>query len=387
MLCKKELCCGCGACANACENGAVQMVQNEMGFLYPRINSEKCIRCGACSAVCPGLSLPERPNLEDKVLGSFAVDLAMRKKSSSGGIFTLLAEKAFTEGGYVFGAAFDENFLVKHIAVKDKEGLERIRCSKYAQSDPGTSYRECKDALSAGEKVLFSGTPCQIAGLYKFLGGDHSGLVTVDILCHGAPSPSFWRYYLELLEEKYASKAVKVTFKSKSTGWHCASVEVSFKNGKRYHKIKDRDPFMRAFLKNYILRDSCFDCRYAGSERCGDITLGDFWGYKAERNQYKDNDTGISFVKLNTEKGERFFNAVRGRTASVQKSLSSALPGNITLKKGVSKPQDYMDFWKMLAKEGFPAVKKKYLKPERRALVNRLLWTKPGIALRGLIKK
>lgn len=387
MLCKKELCVGCGACAASCETGAVRMERNEMGFLYPHLDKALCVGCGACERACPGLSMPERERADGKIVASWSMDLSLREKSSSGGIFSLLAEKAISEHGRVFGAAFTDAFAVKHIYVRDRDGLSKLQGSKYAQSDVGATYAECREALSHKERVLFSGTPCQIAGLYKYLGGDDPNLLTVDLLCHGAASPGLWRYYLDLLEKKYGSKVQKVTFKSKKTGWHCASLEVTFRNGKKYRRTKDTDPFMRAFLKNYTLRASCYDCRFAGSERQGDITLGDFWGYRAGASPYKDDDRGISFVMLNTEKGERFFGAVRGRTVSVPQRLEDALPGNLCLKKGVPKPPDHMDFWRTLGNEGFDAARKKYMRPDKRFILNRLLWTPLGIAIRRLLKK
>ncbi len=387
MLCEKSLCTGCGACVNACTTGALIMEPDEKGFLYPRVNKELCKDCGACRSVCPGLFMPRPHERALKVVACRAADGKILEKSSSGGVFRLLAGKISAEGGCVFGAVFDGDFLVMHKKAEDASGVVSMCSTKYVQSDMKKTYSECLEALDAGKKVLFSGTPCEIAGLYGFLGGDRDGLYTCDLVCHGAPSPAFWHGYLKTLSEKYGSYPAALTFKSKRTGWHCASVEIEFENGKVYRNIKDKDPFMRAFLKNYILRESCYGCRFAGGSRQGDLTLGDFWGYRAGLSSFKDDDRGISLVMLNSEKGKKIFSEIKTQTVITEKSFGDALPGNLALKQGVKKPQDHVAFWEELETKGFDSVKKKYLAPAPRAGLDRFLWTPFGMKLRRLLKK
>ena len=387
MLCERTKCVGCGSCAQTCAKNAISMKPDKNGFLYPEIDKKLCVSCGECSKACPVLEKPKMIEKSPKVVASFAMDAALRESSTSGGVFTLIAEKILSDGGAVFGAVFNPDFTVKHCETTEKSGVSAMRGSKYVQSDINSCYIDCRETLKCGKPVLFSGTPCQIAGLYKFLGGDNPNLITCDIMCHGAPSPAFWQKYLSFLERKHGSKVTQVAFRSKRTGWHCSSVEFTFRNGKKHSRMKDRDPFMRAFLRDYIIRQSCFDCTFAGSKRMGDITLGDFWGYHEKNPLYRDDDKGISLVILNSLKGERLFATVRGKAKCLEKSMREAIPGNKTLTKGTSRPSDYDEFWKDYETLSFDELQKKYLAPEKGSIVKRLLWTKPGIKLRSLIKR
>ena len=317
----KKDCCGCSACVQICPKGCISLKEDIEGFLYPEADKDICIDCGLCEKVCPfiNVGVPHEP------VNTFAAknkDESVRMESSSGGIFTLLAEKVIQEGGVVFGARFDENWEVVHDYTEKVSGLSCFSGSKYVQSRIGDTYRQAETFLKQGRKVMFTGTPCQIRGLKLFLRKDYENLLTVDFICHGVPSPGIWRMYLNETFRKpdrreghgkntvlSSSKAIPVitgiSFRDKKLGWKKFSFVVrgmsagqADKNSVLLSDIHLKNPFMRAFLSDLILRPSCYECKAKAGRSGSDITIADFWGVQNILPEF-DDDKGVSLLLVN----------------------------------------------------------------------------------------
>ena len=303
---KTKACCGCGACYNKCPVGAITMQENEEGFLVPVIDKNKCTNCGLCVKVCPSLNVQYNNTDKPECYAAMADD-EIRMKSSSGGIFTLLAEDILDKGGYVCGAAFDDNWDVHHIIVDNKNDLEKLRGSKYVQSDTEDCYKKIKKLLDEDKYVLFSGCPCQVAGLYSFLGKNYEKLYTMDLICHGSPSRKVWRRYLQ---ENFDVDDIKeVNFRDKSIfGWS-TTMNIYFKNNKAYHSPHNVDPFYRGFVPCMILNKHCGICKYTKLPRQGDISLGDWWGIDKFKKGLNDGK-GTSQVLINSAKGKMLYKKI-----------------------------------------------------------------------------
>lgn len=320
-------CSGCHACFSVCSKECIRMEENAEGFLYPLIDTNKCIDCGLCEKVCPVLKDAEEKENVSKAYACYNLDEETRMKSSSGGIFTLIAEKIIDMGGAVFGAAFDEDFNVKHICVKSKDDLSALRGSKYVQSTIGNTFIQAKEMLNDGRVVLFTGTPCQIDGFLSFLGKKYDNLYTQDLICHGAPSPGIWRKYMAFREEKAASKIKKMFFRLKENGWKSYSVQFQFANCTEYKQIFSGDLFMNGFLKDLYLRHSCYNCHSKSLKRNSDITLADFWGVEKVAPDMFDNK-GTSLVFVNSDKGKELFEEIKGNINFKEVNINEAVEKN-----------------------------------------------------------
>lgn len=316
----KSDCCGCGACVNVCPRNAIKMVADECGFLYPKIDDDLCVGCRKCTTVCAFQNINE----ENTPLSTYAAVSKNKEqsvKSASGGIFASLAEDFINKGGVVFGASFDEDRGVLHQRVDKIENLYLLQGSKYVQSKIGSTYKEAKKLLTAGEKVLFSGTPCQVAGLRSYLGKEYDGLLTVDIICHGVPSEKIFQSYLHFIEDKYKGKLTYFTFRDKNIGWGIngkAIFETPSGKKKNVTLWQSGSSYLFYFIKGWIYRENCYQCKYAGAHRPGDITLGDYWGIEKQHPEYLngadgwDESNGISVVIANTLKGLEVLNEIDG---------------------------------------------------------------------------
>lgn len=307
----KEKCTGCGACFNICPVSAITMKENFEGFLYPEIDISKCIECGACRNKCPIENSISENNNEPLIYASFAED-EIRMKSSSGGIFTLLAEYVLSLNGKVCGAAFDNDFRGVHHEVIDTVcELDRLRGSKYVQSAIGGTFKEIKSCLKNGKIVLFTGCGCQVAGLKSYLGEDYDNLITVDILCHGAPSPKSFRKFIDsvVLDEYPEEKIVDFQFRNKKEWGWAPSLYAKLSNGYVYSKSKTQNSWYPSFLNILNCRESCGQCQFNKLPRQGDITLGDFWGIDAMPQGWNDGK-GASIVTLNTDKGRNIYDNI-----------------------------------------------------------------------------
>lgn len=296
-------CALCGSCADACPTGAISFQKAYLDFRYPSVDSAKCISCGLCERVCPVLTTGEASAVPQKAYAAKNPDREIRRGSSSGGVFWALAKTMLSQGGYVCGAVFDEEFRVHHLVSNREEDVRRMMGSKYAQSDLTGVYKRVKELLRKGETVLFTGCPCQVAGLHRFLGREYEKLITVDIVCHGTPSNTMLRAYLDHREKQYQSKIEILSFRDKKYGWHRSAVRMKFSNGAEYCMPYVVDPYTKGFLQGIYLKESCYDCRFKNF-RCGsDLTMGDFWGAEIVRTDLDDN-VGLSAVIAHTAKAD-----------------------------------------------------------------------------------
>lgn len=362
MVCvdKKELCCGCSACVNSCPKKCITMKEDREGFLYPEVNRQECMNCGLCEKVCPVQNKSELKG-DTRAYAVFACEDAIREKSSSGGVFTLLAEQTLCEGGYVFGCAFDADFKAEHIGIADYSELKRLQGSKYVQSNLKNSYPMVKQLLEEGKRVLFSGTACQIEGLKRFLGRHYESLLLVDVVCHGVPSPKVWERYKEYQERTYDAKISDLSFRDKSKGWKDYRVRLNFQNGQAYLSRSWDDFYMKSFIKNLISRPSCYDCKFRQWHRESDITLGDFWGAEQILPQWND-DKGISLVLIHSEKGQRMLQSIseKLRMKEVEKEDAVAKNRSVIAPNVVPKERD--KFFAVLNEKGYNAAVQKCVK-------------------------
>ena len=290
----KKDCCGCHACATVCSKHCITMQADEEGFLYPVVDASTCTDCGLCEKVCPVINQDE-PRRPLKVYAAKNKDEEIRRQSSSGGIFTPLAEAVICEGGVVFGAKFDKDWNVVHAWTDTIEGIGNFRGSLI-----GNTFKEVKDFLKQGRKVLFSGTPCQISALKLYLLKEYENLLTIDIACHGVPSPKIWRQYLDSLQ---LEKIGYISHKDKTTGWKGYSFTIKSTEGKLLYTEKaSYNIYMKAFVNNLTLRPSCFFCPSKAGKSKSDITLADYWGVECLMPNMDDNK-GTSFVCVNTQNG------------------------------------------------------------------------------------
>ena len=364
-ICPQEKCTSCFACQAICPVGAIETITDTKGFYRPFINNA-CVNCGKCQRVCQGNNLDFPENEIREVFASFSRDENIRKQSSSGGIFSLLCAQILDNGGVVFGAAFDSDFSVKHIAVEKADDFPPLRGSKYVQSFIRNSYKDIKTLLDQDRTVLFSGTPCQVAGLRLFLGKSAlSGrLFLVDLVCHGAPSPLVYKSYLGYMEKKYASKIKSLSFRDKPLGWKAFGMKITFENGAVYFAKNSQDPYIIGFLKNYFLNQSCYSCNFANTDRVGDLTIADFWGYQNISGHFADDDKGITLVIANNQKGLDMFSTLTD-IVSVKRSLSEAVAGNAALARASFKNRRYDEFWLDYESSGFSSsLIEKYLMPK-----------------------
>lgn len=331
-----DRCCGCGACAAACPASCLRMEQDDCGFVRPTYD-DGCIGCGRCAKACPVLTVGGRDEAAS-VSWAKAKGDGLRGRSSSGAVFGLLAERVLDEGGTVYGAAFTDGCrMVHHVRVSDAEGLDAIMRSKYVQSTVGTDVYEGVDRdLRDGLKVLFSGTACQVAAMRNYLDLKKvptEDLLLVDVICHGVPSPRLWAEWLGYVSRSAGSEVDGVNFRSKSTGWLTCSVAYYVATEKVRSATNAHDWYMRAFLQNASLRQSCLDCP---AKRCcgSDITLGDFWGVQDFHPEVVD-DLGVSAVMCNTEEGKAAFNAARSSLEEGPSSMDEVVPGNPALVRSV----------------------------------------------------
>lgn len=302
-------CYGCGACFNVCPTGAIAMKENAEGFLEPVVDEEKCIFCGKCRQVCPSVNC-QYSNTPEPDIYAFSAEEKILYDSSSGGIFTFLAEHIIRAGGYVVGAAFDSEFEVRHIIIETMEELDKIRRSKYLQSTTGNTFERTRELLEQGNYVLYSGCPCQIAGLLRFLGKDYEKLYTVDVLCHGVPSPKLFREHL-LNSYGGIEKIEDVEFRSRE-GWG-SLFRVQLNNGEARTLPSNKSVYMQSFLQDINLRASCFRCQYSRLPRQGDVTIGDLWS-AASLNLSIEFRKGVSIVLLNNGKSVALFRDVLSGT-------------------------------------------------------------------------
>lgn len=362
-----EKCTGCFVCSDGCPKKAIKEGMNSEGFLYPIVDKDKCVECTICEKICPaikehGTTLGEYLRNKDARIAAFAMkcnDMDTRVRSASGGVFPLLAKEFLAAGGIVYGAAFDEKWRVRHIAINNDSEIVRLQSSKYVQSDMNNVYVEIRQQLCDGKKVMFTGTPCQVVALRNFLGmKEYDNLVCVDVFCHGISSPGLFDKYLEECVGISKEKISSISFRSKETSWEKYKMVIESKYD-TYKKAFSRDPFLKSFCRKMSLRNSCYNCECKGFPRQSDISLGDFWMVDRIFPSMNDHQ-GVSMVFVNTEKGEHWVGAIRKNTEC--KEIKREILEDVYRKSGtpVEKPSDREQFFNEVNKNGLKNASKKY---------------------------
>ena len=329
---KYIICAGCRCCEKICPVNAIEMKENKEGFIEPVVNEEKCISCGLCLKRCPQINKLEIEGIEQKAYATQNKNKEDLKISSSGGMFIAFAKNIISQDGVVYGAAYDQNLKVNHIRVENIEELKLLQGSKYVQSDTADTFEQTKNDLISGRKVLFSGTPCQIAGLKQYLGKDYENLYTIDIVCHGVPSQKLFEKYKNSLEAKENSKIDQFDFRDKTEkGWGL-NLRIKYQNNKVTKKASCFDSYYKSFLAGNTYRRCCYDCKYANLNRVGDITIADFWGIE-ETNSKIDIKKGVSAVIVNSRKGQKIFEDIQQDIIAEETSIESVTKRNLNLKR------------------------------------------------------
>ena len=359
-------CSGCTSCLNACPKQAIIMIENNEGFQYPIINKEKCSKCRLCEKVCPIIN-NKISNYEPIAYAAYNKDEETRKKSSSGGIFSLISEKIIQDNGIVYGALIDFKKKVRHVRIDNINNLDKLRGSKYVQSYLGNIFLDVRKDLTEGKKVLFTGTPCQIEGLKSFLQKEYENLYTQDIICHGVPSPKVFKKYLT--EQKNSRFIIdKVEFRNKDNGWKKFNIKITFQNKKNYVKPFNKDIYMKLFLNNLCLRKSCYNCSFKKYNRNSDITLADLWG-SDHIVPKMDNNNGLSLVIINSDKGKKIFENIEGKTEKIEINLMKALKYNSSMLNSVVMPKHRERFFNKLDAISLKKIDKKYNRKSKIAVI------------------
>lgn len=337
-----SMCTGCSGCKNICPVNSIGFIQSEEGFLYPKIDTTKCINCHLCEKVCPvneeNLS-KLKFNFKQKCYALYAKDFNIRKKSSSGGMFSLIAEYVLSKNGYVFGAKLDKEFYLSHVGIEKKDDLDFLRGSKYFQSDVSKSFPEIKKLLTAGKMVYFCGTPCQVSGLKLYLVKNFENLITSDLVCHGVPSQKFFLEYKDYIEKKEKAKLKDFRFR-KFEGWGEQETEKFIKGDKKITVVKPDycSPYLHNFLKANLFRESCYSCKFSKPERYGDFTIGDFWGIQSISKM--DYEHGVSLVLINSEKANMLFENIKDKVYFEDADFNMAAKFNPNLIKPSERPYE-----------------------------------------------
>lgn len=363
-------CCGCNACGDVCPKQAISYKTDNEGFWYPEVDMEKCIDCGLCEKVCPIINVKDlkKNDLPESICyAAEHKNLEVVFDSTSGGLFSALADIMYKSGGYVGGAVFNEDFKsVRQYISNNKQDLPRLRSSKYLQSSLNGFFSKVRDLLKADEHVLVCGSPCQMAALRAFLRKDYENLIIADYICRGINSPKVWGKYIDSFEERYGHKVVYAKAKSKEYGWRNLTQKVILDNGKSYFETREQSNFTKGYLRTGVYcRPSCYDCKFKGYPRISDITLADFWGIE-KVNTSMEKNLGTSLVMINSKKGERYFETVKGRINYVQVPFDSIEAGNRSLNLSVDPPKvDRKQFFEDLDNMSFLQIAEKYIKEKK----------------------
>ena len=347
---KAEKCCGCEGCREICPKSAIKSTEDTDGFIIPEVNLDLCVECGLCEKVCPMSNADKiTSSTEGTAYAAVNKNGTELSQSSSGGVFSLIADYVLNKGGFISGAAFDSTLNLCHIVTNHSDDMQNLRGSKYLQSRMENTYTDIKSILNTGKLVYFVGTGCQVAGLKLFLRKDYENLITSDILCHGVPPQSVFNEMIKAVESKYNGKIKKYSFRDKSVwGWSCSS---SSSNIEIRSKLKylGNEPLQQAYFNAFIkadnYRESCYVCPYAQSRRAGDITLGDFWGVE-KYIPIKDIRKGVSAILVNTPKGHQLINKIKNNLNLFPASIRDIEHINRTLVEPTPRPAERELFFK-----------------------------------------
>lgn len=362
---EKKRCCGCSACKNACPVDAIEMKADEEVFLYPNVDTKKCIQCGLCEKVCPVLNNEKykKSEISPKAYIFRVNDKGTLKESTSGGFFTPIAEYVLNNNGVVFGVGYDNNFKVIHKKILDKAKIKELVGSKYVQSDINDTFKQAKESIMEGKLVLFSGTPCQIAGLKSFLVKNYENLITVDVVCHGTPSPELWKKYIEYQEKKYKSKLKEAYFRNKTYGYHSGTMKLVFENNKEYYGSARVDYMLKGFFEEISSRPSCYNCAFKSKTHCSDFTIFDSWNVSKLVQNLKDDDKGYTNVFVNSKRGLELINQLRGVTKYEVDDIDKMIKLDGKMIENCKIPnKNRKEFYKELNEKNYEDVMNKFLK-------------------------
>lgn len=334
MVRKKAECTGCGACANICPKQAIAMEYDRDGFLMPFTDKESCIDCGQCEVVCP-VSHTQAYNANKSIPRAYACwlkDGSKRANSTSGGAFTALAEYVLRQSGVIVGCVMGADLSAYHTLAFSSDTINSMHGSKYIQSETRKTYRLIKEHLKRDKVVLFTGCPCQIAGLYSYLQNESfDKLFTTDLVCHGVASNKFFVKYIVGKEAKYNSVVSSIRFRSKKRGWNKFTIKLTFNNGREIYIPSEKDAFMRCYYQRAIYRESCYRCSYAKMPRIGDFTIGDYLGLPKSVVKKAAFKKGISLITLNNERAERVFEKINNSLEYFERPISETTETNYNL--------------------------------------------------------
>ena len=341
---EKKYCTGCKTCEKVCPTNAIEFIENKDGFQEPIVNKEKCINCGICSKKCPQLNEVKNIYLNDvEVYAAKNKDIAIQKNSTSGGVFSAFALYVLKNKGAVYGCAFNDKLVAQHIRVDNINELYKLRGSKYVQSDTMNTFVEVKNDLLKNIIVLYVGTPCQIAALKSYLGKDFDNLLTIDLVCHGVPSPKLFSKYKEYLEKTNKAQILEYYFRNKERNiW--GGIKAVFNNNKTIYRNSRLDSYNNSFYKGMISREVCYNCKYSNSKRIGDITLADFWGIEKEHSEFYD-EFGVSALIVNTQMGKRFFENIKNDLNIIKSDFSKVANKNRNLISPTERPSARNDIY------------------------------------------
>ncbi|MBO4697326.1 MAG: polysaccharide pyruvyl transferase family protein [Lachnospiraceae bacterium] len=355
----EEKCVGCGLCVNVCKHGAITGKLDKDGFWRPTVDRNKCIACGACVKLCPAVNKPVIPDgMKRMAYAAWNKDNAVRKNSSSGGIFSALATEILNNNGVVVGAAMQEDNTVRHIAIQRVEDLPKCRGSKYVQSSIENIYGLIEAALKEGKKVFFTGTGCQVAAI-RTMFGRNENIILCDVVCHGVASPGVFADYLHDYELKTGKRVVKYIFRDESKGWNKPCVKIEYDDGTIEKRRWYKDEFIQAFSKNKTLRSSCFECRFSSYPRVSDITIADFWGAKKVGAIY--NGDGTSLTIINSDKGEALFERIKNDLVFREVSFEDGIKYNKSAVSSSRKAAERDTLFYYYRKYGYDYIRQKYL--------------------------
>ena len=315
-------------CKDVCPKDAISYWTDREGFWYPKVDYDKCIKCGKCIKTCPSLSDCHNPVAgEPAVYAAWALDDSIRLKSTSGGIFYILAEEMLKENGLIAACKYTDDYKAAYHTIGDTiEDLEAFKGSKYFQSDTEGIYRRVLEQLRTGKKVLFCGAPCQVAGLNRYVGVNNPNLITVDFICRGINSPMVFKKYVDECEKHHGSPVKKVHLKNKNKGWTRLGTYMEFQDGKEYYRNRITDPWVNGYIRgDLFMRPCCAECKYKERIRVADISIGDFWGLKGTK---EDLFKGISVVLVNTQKGGEYLQRIKGKLFIEPHTYEEASNGN-----------------------------------------------------------
>ena len=368
QLCTPEQCMGCGACMNACPKGCITMEADMEGFLHPKIDTDLCVDCKRCQNVCPVLSAKRMEQMPVRSFAAHSKDADIVHNSSSGGVFTLFGREILNRGGVVIGAAFDGPDHVRHIVAQNEAELCRLRGSKYVQSDIGTIYQQVKQFLKEDRCVLFSGMPCQVAGLKMYLGRDYEKLICIDTICHSAPSPKVWNQFLLETERAAGSPVIRANFREKQNGWEKYFLRLDLENSEMIRYSGAENWYMQAFIQGMSTRKSCYSCKFKGENHFSDLTLGDFWGVRFANPECLNED-GTSLVLLHTPKGQKFFELFQNDAVIQEVDFEKAIEANPAYNSPSEPHRSRSSFFKNLGTIPISEMVPQYLVPTKKERV------------------